>query len=156
MPDTAEVNGLVETQAKLNQVVTDLRGPALLNGMRSVTAAVSADAKRLVTVDSGRLRSSLMPEIRQEGRTTMGVVGSNVKYAAAVEMGAKAHWAPSAPLKIWARRKGATKFLAAMGTAPYVWLKKREGIFFLKRALEKNTEMIKSVIGKIVTEIVNK
>lgn len=59
-------------------------------------------------------------------------------------------------LKIWARRKGATEFLASIGTKPYVWLKKREGIFFLKRALEKNATRIREVLGNVITEIVKK
>lgn len=157
MPDNAiEINGMIETQEKINQVVTDLRGPAFLDGMRRATALVSADAKRLSPVDSGRLRASLMPEIRQEGRTTLGVVGSNVEYAAAVELGSRAHWAPSGPLKLWARRKGATEFLLHMGSAPFVYLKAKKGVFYLQNAFNKNVAKIKDIIGNVVSEIVNK
>lgn len=151
-----EVRGLDEARKKVDQVIRDLRGPAFLNGMRKATAIVSADAKRLSPVDSGRLRASIMPEVRQEGRTTLGVVGTNVKYAAAVELGSKAHWAPAAPLRLWAKRKGATKFLAAIGTKPYVFLKAKKGVFYMKRALEKNQARIKTLLGDAVTEIVNK
>src|SRR5688572_21692526 len=128
MPDKTEIKGLVETQAKLEQVVSDLRGPALLNGMRQATSLVTADAKRLAPVDTGRLRASILPQIRQEGTRTLGVVGSNVLYAAAVELGSKAHAAPAGPLKLWARRKGRTAFLTSIGNKPWVWLRQKKGV----------------------------
>lgn len=157
MPDRdVEIRGLEETRQKVDQVITDLRGERFLNGMREVTAMVSADVKRLTPVDSGRLRNSVTPEVRMEGQTVRGVVGSNVIYAAPVELGARGHWAPSAPLKLWARRKGATLFLASMGDKPYVYLKARKGVFMFQRGLEKNQQAIVQKLGDVVSEIVNK
>lgn len=156
MADQTEIRGLAETQAKIAQVVADLRGPAFRDGMRQATALVTADARRFAPVDTGRLRSSIMPELRQSGRTTLGVVGSNVLHAAPVELGSKAHAAPAGPLKLWARRKGKTAFLAAIGNKPYIWLRAKKGVFYLRRALAKNETRIQTLIGHVVKDIVTK
>jgi HK97 gp10 family phage protein len=82
-----EIKGLLETQRKLEQTVRDLRGSEFLQGMRNAVLLVERDAKINAPVDTGRLRASITPEIRQSGTMTTGVVGSNVIYAAAQEFG---------------------------------------------------------------------
>lgn len=83
MPDIKmEVRGLEELQHKKEQMVRDLHGTPMLNAMRSATLLVTRDAKSNAPVFTGRLRSSITPDVRIEGRVdVVGVVGSNVFYA---------------------------------------------------------------------------
>ena len=55
---------------------------------------------------TGLLRNSIQSEVHG-ARTTQvrGVVASPLAYAIPVERGSRPHWAPIAPLKLWARRK---------------------------------------------------
>jgi HK97 gp10 family phage protein len=84
-----EIRGLLETQRKMEQTVRDLRGNEFLQGMRQATLLVERAAKINAPVSTGRLRASITPEVRQSGTMTTGVVGSNVIYAAAQELGTK-------------------------------------------------------------------
>lgn len=84
-----EIRGLIETQRKMEQTVRDLRGNEFLSGMQKATLLVERDAKINAPVDTGRLRASLTPEVQQTGTTARGVVGSNVIYAAAQELGTR-------------------------------------------------------------------
>lgn len=76
-----EIQGLKETQARMEQIVADLHGAPFLQGMHDATLLVTRDAKRFAPVDTGRLRASIVPEVRASGSGVVGVVGSNVKYA---------------------------------------------------------------------------
>lgn len=123
MADGMTVKGLREAQRKMEQVVRDLRGNAFFGAMHKATLIVQAAAKRKAPVDTGRLRSSIWPEVRNAyGATLQGVVGSNVVYAPYHELGTK-----------------------KMAAHPY-----------LKPALDENAAKIADVLGKAVTEIVNK
>lgn len=157
---TAQVQGLAETQAKLNQVVLDMRGEEFRDALRRATLLVTEDARRAAPVDTGRLRASILAEIRQSGTTTLGVVGTNVKYAAAVENGSKPHWPPKGPIRQWVQRvlkkRGkelesvtflVQRAIAKRGTKPRK---------FLQGALEANRENIKTLLGNAVTRMVNK
>ena len=84
-----EIRGLIELQEKADQVIEDLHGKPMLDGMRKATLLVSKDAKILAPVDTGLLRSSITPEVRQDGWTVLGVVGSNVFYAPYQETGTR-------------------------------------------------------------------
>jgi len=108
-----EVRGLVELQNKLEQMWSDLNGTPILNAMRDCTLMVERDAKLNLSepypagaVDTGRLRASIWPTIKFDGNIIQGIVGSNLKYAAAVEYGSKPHMPPVEPLIGWVRRKG--------------------------------------------------
>jgi phage gpG-like protein len=81
----AEVRGLKEVQRKNEQMVRDLHGIPMLNTMRRATLMVQRDAKLGCPVVTGRLRNSITPEVRAEGKDVQGVVGSNVEYAPKVE-----------------------------------------------------------------------
>lgn len=81
----AEIRGLKELQRKNEQIVRDLRGEPFLHAMRDATLIVQSAAKKNTPVDRGRLRASLMPEIRTLGRVVYGVVGTNVVYAPKIE-----------------------------------------------------------------------
>lgn len=146
----AEVKGLIEAQRKQEQVIRDLRGAPMLNAMRDATLIVERAAKKNAPVDTGRLRASLMPEVRMEKESIVGVVGSNVTYAPYMEFGTRPHWPPIAALETWARRHGRSayyvaKLISERGLAPRK---------FLQNAFESNRERIirrlESGIHKIV------
>lgn len=147
----AEIRGLQQMQAKVDQVVRDLHGPPMLEGMRRATMMVTTDAKRLAPVDTGRLRSSITPEVRQQGFNVLGVVGSNVLYAAHVELGTKPHEVPIEAVETWAQRHGIDAYLVVRSI-------KRKGTkarLYMRNAYEKNEPKIKEIIGDAVTGIIN-
>ncbi len=86
---TAEVKGLRETQAKLEQVTEDLDGPPMVRAMRTATLMVQRDAKIYAPVDTGRLRASITPRVVTMAEVVEGIVGSNVSYALFQELGTK-------------------------------------------------------------------
>lgn len=148
----AEVRGKAELQRKFEQVVRDLRGDRFLQAMRDSTLLVQADAKRLAPVDTGRLRASITPEVRQGASRgdIVGAVGSIVEYAAAAELGSKPHFPPLEAVATWAERHGMSAFAVALAIA-------RNGtkaFKFLQRAFEKNEETIKAKLDGAVSQIV--
>jgi phage gpG-like protein len=122
-----EIRGLEEAQAKAEQVASDLRGGPFLQGMRDATLIVTRAAKVNAPVDTGRLRASITPEVREHGPTVQGVVGSNVEYAPYQELG-------------WTTASG----------------KEVPGKHYLRRALEDNAEKIFKLLGRVVSFIVRK
>ncbi len=153
--DNVEVRGLVEAQQKLEQVMSDLHGEEFLNAMRDGVLLVSRDAKTLAPVDTGRLRASITPEIRRSGtagKDVTGVVGSNVKYAAAMELGSRPHWPPISALEVWAKRHGVSPYLVARAIARRGTKARR----FLQTAFEQNEDRIIKLIGDGVAKIVAK
>jgi len=150
--DNIQVRGLIEAQAKLDQVVRDLRGEAMLSAMRESTLLVTRSAKKYAPVDTGRLRASITPEVRRSGVQILGVVGSNVQYAAAVELGSKPHFPPVAALETWARRKGLNPYLVARAISRRGTKPRR----YLQRAFEDNRQRIINKIDGAVGRIVDK
>lgn len=73
-------------QAAMAELLESIDGPVGKEILRR-TLAVERAAKRLCPVDTGRLRSSITHEIQKDGRGLVGVVGTNVSYAAYVEFG---------------------------------------------------------------------
>lgn len=100
-----EIRGLKEIQRGMENVVRDLHGAPVLATMQKLTLMVQRDAKQLSPVDTGRLRASIIPEVRGVGNDVIGVVGSNVIYAAAVELGSEAHFPPLTAIAAWVHRK---------------------------------------------------
>ena len=84
-----EIRGLEETQRKMEQIVRDLHGAPMLQAMRNATLLVQRDARKNAPVDTGRLRASIVPEVRPHGRDVQGIIGSNVKYAPHQEFGTR-------------------------------------------------------------------
>jgi hypothetical protein len=78
-----EVQGLRETQEKMEQMVADLQGPPMVENMSEATLLVTRDAKILAPVDTGRLRASILPRVtvKKFPPGVEGVVGSRVEYA---------------------------------------------------------------------------
>ena len=147
-----EVQGLMETQRRMERTVEALHGPPMLEAFRDGTMVVQRDAKINAPVDTGRLRASITPEVRtsKTAREIMGVVGSNVEYAAYMELGTKPHWPPIAALETWARRHGIPAFLVARSIATS-GTKARK---FLQNAFKKNRKWIIARIERAVQEII--
>jgi len=76
-----EIKGLKETQKKMEQMVKDIQGDPMMQGMKKATLLVERHAKINAPVDTGRLRASITPEIVQRDTVIQGIVGSNVFYA---------------------------------------------------------------------------
>lgn len=87
------------------------RAPEMVLGevrlfMTLVTTHLKAEVQeRTPTGAHQLLRQSIGNEVRLQPNTVLGVVGSPLNYAEAVELGTKPHWAPIAPLEEWARLK---------------------------------------------------
>lgn len=81
--------------AELESVMMD----HLEEAMETATLLVESTAKELVPVDSGRLRSSIASEVQQIATNVIqGFVGTDVKYAEAVEFGTSSHTITGDPL----------------------------------------------------------
>lgn len=87
---------------KAFQRAPEVVGRELHRAFEKSTSAVQATAKRLVPVDSGRLRDSIETEIRPLEAS----VFTTLKYAPFVEFGTRPHFPPPQPLDVWARRHG--------------------------------------------------
>lgn len=157
-----EIKGLKEMQQKNEQVLRDLKGAPFLSAMRDATLIVERSAKINVPVDTGRLRASITPEVRQRWPKIQGVVGSNVHHAAYVETGTRAHWPPPGALAVWARRHGMPEYLVrrSIGRFGTSMMALRtvgtKGWRYLQRALDDNRDKITRILGKAVGRIVNK
>lgn len=147
-----EIRGLRELQRKSERIVRELHGDEMLSGMRRATLLVQTDAKKLAPVDTGRLRASITPDVRVEGRQVIGVVGSNVLYAPYMETGTRPHWPPQAALETWARRHGTTAFVVARAIAR----KGTKARPYLQPAFEQNKDRIQEMIGETVGGIINR
>lgn len=82
---SAEIKGLQETQRAMERIVAEMHGSKMLNGMRTATLEVFRTATQGVPVKTSRLKSSITPQVTVAGAQIVGVVGSNVSYAAKVE-----------------------------------------------------------------------
>lgn len=71
------------------RIAQNLSGNPVAQAMKSGMLYVTADAKRLAPVDTGRLRASISPAVETAGERTLGIVGSNVKYAPYQELGTR-------------------------------------------------------------------
>jgi len=146
-----QVRGDKETADKMHGIAVALTGAPMVDGLRRAAALVSRDAKLIVPVDSGRLKSSITPDVRVKGNVVQGVVGSNKSYAPYVELGTRPHWPPLDALKVWASRHGTTPYVVARGIAA----KGTKAYKYLQGSFDKNKDNIKQMIGKVVSEIVS-
>lgn len=157
-----EVRGLKEAQADMERMVSELHGPPMLQGMRDATLLVQRAARENAPVDTGRLRASILPEVRTMHNEIQGVVGSNVEYAPFVELGTRPHWPPPGALQPWARRHGMPEFLVRRSIGTFGTSKQAlrtigtKGYRFLERAVEENADKIGELIGRAVGYVVNR
>lgn len=149
---SAELRGLRETQANMDRIARELHGDTMVEGMRDATLYVVRDARKLAPVDRGILRASILPEVRSEGRTVQGVIGSNQQHAPFMEFGTRPHWPPLGALAVWARRHGTSAFVVARAIARH-GIKARR---YLRGALEMNVGRIVSRLERAVQESIRK
>lgn len=155
MPVDVSIRGLIETRKNVEQAAADLHGAPMLQGMKKAALVVERGAKVYAPTDTGRLRASIASEVRVEGiggKTVTGVVGSNVVYAAAQELGARAHFPPPGVLDAWARRHGMNALLVARAISR----RGMKGKHFLDRAFRESKPVIIRILGESVGGIVQK
>lgn len=78
---------------------------------------------------------------------TQGRVGSSLNYILPLEQGSRPHWAPIAPLKLWARRKFGNERIAyaVQHTIARVGTK---GAFMFKNAREQKEAEVKRILAR--------
>lgn len=81
----SDISGLVEVRADNREAIADAIDLALVAALEEVGLVAEGYAKRACPVDTGRLRNSIT-HIVDEG-TRHVVIGTNVEYAAYVELG---------------------------------------------------------------------
>ena len=145
-----ELKNFDETTDDLNRMGEEIGGPPMLRIMRDAAMLVTREAKMLVPVDTGRLRASITPEVRQAGNSFVGIVGSIVEYAKAVEEGTKPHWPPVGELATWARRHGWTEaniryVIGTRGTRPHP---------YLVPAVENNSDAIARLFARGIEQVI--
>lgn len=153
-----EIDGEKELQQSLEQAAQALSPEGMIPPMRSATLLVTRDAKKNAPVNTGRLRASITPEVKQHMWTVQGVVGSNVKYAPFVEFGTRPHYPPLAPILFWVRRKfrlkGDALFAVARGVQRKIGRSGTKAVRYLQRAFEDNKEKIVRIFEKAVDDAV--
>lgn len=155
-----EVRGLKETQKKMMQVVQDLTGNPMLGAMAKATMVVQRSAMKDAPKDRGTLRASIQPEVATRANVVQGIVGSNLKYAPAQELGTRAFTPPWTAIFQWAKRKTKGDIRGAYALAIYVrGVISTRGIKakrFLQGAVEKNANRIVRILHGVVGRIVDK
>jgi len=157
---TVTVHGIDEQKAKLKQVDQDLSGQPMVEAMHKATLLVTGSAKRAAPVDRGTLRASIMPEVVLMSKRVEGVVGSNLRYAPAQELGTRPFWPPYAPIAEWVRRKrmasGAAIYAVARGVQKAIARRGIKAKLFLQKGLDENRERILQIFDDTVTRIIGK
>lgn len=145
---TIIIEGVDITQANLKRIdkaLSNMRKP-----MQQATNLVTGVAQNNAPVDTGKLKSSILPSVSHRGKTTMGVVGSNLAYAPFMELGTRPHFPPVAALEGWASRHGMNAFVVAR-TIARRGLKARK---YLQRALDSNRRRIINIFVEAVAKII--
>jgi HK97 gp10 family phage protein len=157
---SAEVNGLEEARAKMEQTAGDLTGDPMKTAMRKATLLVMRDARKDAPVDRGPLRASITPEVAVRDKTVEGIVGSNKVYAPFQELGTPPFTPPWTPIFEWAMRKlkGDRRAAGALTVGVRAAIRARgiKAKRFLQGAVEKNAEKIMNLLGNAVSFIVRK
>jgi len=146
-----DVKDLIEEQKRIESDLRKLRGPEMLQAMRNAVLIVLRDVKINSPVDTGRLRSSITPEVFADGDDVVGVVGSNVEYAKWQEFGTRPHWPPPGALQPWARRHG-------MDEHTIRWIIGTRGTKakkFFTRAIEDNRNRVIRELEKGIKKIID-
>ena len=80
-----KINGIAQLMKKLDKINSLATAGAVMKGIQKSCLRVEKDAKKNCPVDTGILRASITHKL--EPSTLSATVGSNVEYAATVEMG---------------------------------------------------------------------
>ena len=136
------VADLEKIQKKMEQIVRDLRGGPALTAMKTATLGVQRRAKLNAPVDTGRLRASIWPSVKQSGNIITGVIGSNVEYAPYQEFGTYGskggYYVGLGAEKVREGRAG------------------RKGLYYMRRALEQSAKEIRRLLSRFVEQVVKK
>ena len=79
--------------------------PALIAGMELTVSAAEAEVVKWTPVDQGILRASVYGRVVDQWPKVIGLLGSPLVYAEAINDGSKPHWPPRAPIQAWVHRK---------------------------------------------------
>ncbi len=161
-----EVVGAEELTAELVAAAEALSPDGMVAPMKSATLYITRQAKKNLSkkyggvgtetggVNTGRLRNSITPQVKTHMLETVGIVGSNVKYAPFVEYPTRPHYPPIAPLIMWVRRKfglaGRAMISAAYGVQRAIGKRGTKGILFLTHAFESSTNKIIQIFDRAV------
>lgn len=105
MSYSVEIHGLKELEGKIGRAPEIVRDE-LVGAMGKSVLLVERGAKVKAPVNIGQLRSSISGQVKQPlGDEVIGVIGSELEYAPAMEKGATPHFPPMRPLAYWAQRK---------------------------------------------------
>lgn len=152
-----QLKGLKASQKALDEIVQGLGGKKLTGAISKAALLVVRSARKNAPVDTGRLRASIVPEIRVRDNLIMGIVGSNVKYAPYQEMGTSAFTPPMSALMRWAMRKEQGNVTAARGLAGGAWIAiRKRGIKakeFIQKAIAEHADTIKRIVFNAVGRI---
>lgn len=153
------IEDLDKVQKKMEQMISDIEGGPMLRAMRIATLLVQSKAKKNLKpwkspggpdsagVDTGRMRASITPQVRQRSKTIQGIVGSNVSYSPFQELGTRPHWVSAANMGKWPERHG---------LAPGPVFVSGRALRFLHRALESSREKIRQLIEAALERIAKK
>jgi len=85
--DASEWNAMAKKYANATPIIEQ----ELTAGMHRISRVGFNHAVRVVPVDTGRLKGSLAPSVKREGKDIVAIVGTNLEYAKPVEFGAGPH-----------------------------------------------------------------
>ena len=154
-----DIQDLEEVQKKMEQVVSDIDGEPMMKAIRIATLLVQSKAKKNLKawkapggqdnagVDTGRLRASITPEVRNKSKVIQGIVGSNVEYAPYQEYGTRPHWVSASNMGNWPKHHG---------LKPGPVFVSGKALKYLGRALETSREKIKELIESALEAIARK
>lgn len=76
-----------EVEAKINKLCKDLLPEAIEEALTEAALICEATAKQKCPVDTGQLRNSISNKVTMEDKGGYAEIGSNMQYAAYVELG---------------------------------------------------------------------
>lgn len=126
----------------------DLVRRELRAAMLDAQLILMRESREMTPTVFGLLRNSIVADqpIEQADGELVGTVASPLNYAPFVELGTKPHWAPLAPLQLWAEKKFGVDEKAAnrIGRAVRYKIAQRgtEGKFMFARALQQQEASI--------------
>lgn len=129
------IKGINETVSNLDKVH---QGLGFEKPMNAAVELLKREARKNTPVDTGALRNSFTAKVTAHGDRVTGVIGSNLKYAMAVEKGTRPHFPPTQALEGWARRHGMVAFVVARAISR----RGTKGHHMLERALEDNRRKV--------------
>lgn len=100
-PLTVEIQGLEKLRRKARPEVL---GPPVRDFMLQTVQLIEAEVKQRTPVDTGPLHASITHRVDPAPWPLWGEVGTNVRYAPAVEYGTAPHVVPREEIEPWARR----------------------------------------------------